>query len=370
MENLKNIIRDKFGSQYVGETLIWLSVFSLLTLSSSSYDLIRSAVLSSILTLGMIFVNYLCRFVIFPFLSKKVILLLLVSIALIALLSKGSSLTIEYISDYFSEKDVITEDSLLDIQLPSENRSFFEVEKKSENNRISLSSGWMSCLLYMGSYLYALILYFRRRTAEFEHNQNILVQEKTQMELNFLRSQINPHFLFNALNNIYSMIYTGDKRAADCLLSLSEMLRYVTYESKENQILLMGEVSYLENYIEFQRFSYENEIDVTFQKSIQNERMLIAPMLLQPLVENAFKYSGIGLEKGAYIRLKLETDEKNIFFSIENTVRKRKVEDKTKRGIGIGNVKKRLDLLYFKRYSLDIEESSDVYKLNLSISVS
>lgn len=164
------------------------------------------------------------------------------------------------------------------------------------------------------------------------------------------------------------MIYTGDKHAADCVLSLSEMLRYVTYESKENRILLSGEVVYLENYIEFQRYSYEEDINVTFEKNLKSEQIYIAPMLLQPFVENAFKYSGISQqEKDAFIHIKLDADNDKIVFYIENSIRKTKKEDKTKRGIGIENVKKRLDLLYLNNYSLNIDEDSAIYKLTLYI---
>ena len=165
------------------------------------------------------------------------------------------------------------------------------------------------------------------------------------------------------------MIYTGDQHAADSVLSLSEMLRYVTYESKESRILLSGEISYLENYIEFQKFSYEGEINVVFEKDILSDTILIAPMLFQPFVENAFKYSGIGQDKDAYIRISLSSDNYKLMFSIENSKKKISYSDKELKtnGIGIENVKKRLDLMYPNRHSLIIDDKGVSFRMNMSI---
>jgi sensor histidine kinase YesM len=261
----------------------------------------------------------------------------------------------------------------LDIQLPAETKPFFEEQEYSEtsgeNSRLYISSLWKTVILYFGSFLLSLITYYRKRTSEVEEQQALLMQDKVKMELNFLRSQINPHFLFNALNNIYSMIYTGDQHAADSVLSLSEMLRYVTYESKESRILLSGEISYLENYIEFQKFSYEGEINVVFEKDILSDTILIAPMLFQPFVENAFKYSGIGQDKDAYIRISLSSDNYKLMFSIENSKKKISYSDKELKtnGIGIENVKKRLDLMYPNRHSLIIDDKGVSFRMNMSI---
>ena len=138
--------------------------------------------------------------------------------------------------------------------------------------------------------------FYRQRSLAAEQVRNSLLQEKMQMELNFLRSQINPHFLFNAMNNLYSLVYMKDKNAPDAILSLSEMLRYVINCSKNNEILLEKEILYLENYIDFHRFSFENPLNITFEKYVESESIMIAPMLLQPFLENSFKYSGVGRE--------------------------------------------------------------------------
>lgn len=351
--------------------LFWMAIFVLLTISNASFDLILSVIISSVLTLGMMVVVVVSKKLLIPRLYKLFAVFLLVSIVFIALFARVSSVVLDEVTFSYIDRTGMKhqdEKSLLDIELPSETKSFFEEHNRMEQERLSLSSAWKAFILYVGAFVFSLMTFYRKRAEEIETQRTHLLQEKMQMELNFLRSQINPHFLFNALNNIYSMIYTGDKHAADCVLSLSEMLRYVTYESKENRILLSGEVVYLENYIEFQRYSYEEDINVTFEKNLKSEQIYIAPMLLQPFVENAFKYSGISQqEKDAFIHIKLDADNDKIVFYIENSIRKTKKEDKTKRGIGIENVKKRLDLLYLNNYSLNIDEDSAIYKLTLYI---
>lgn len=362
--------------QYSIEIFIWLAVFVMLTISNISVDLFLSMELSVILTIGMMIVFYTCRFLSIPYLykSSRFFIFFLLSILFIGGISwltsyLEDSLTSSYLTSLVDER----ERSLLDIQLPAETKPFFEEqgysETTSENSRLYISSLWKTVILYFGSFLLSLIMYYRKRTSEVEAQQALLMQDKVKMELNFLRSQINPHFLFNALNNIYSMIYTGDQHAADSVLSLSEMLRYVTYESKESRILLSGEVSYLENYIEFQKFSYEGEINVVFKKDILSDTILIAPMLFQPFVENAFKYSGIGQDKDAYIRISLSSDNTKLLFSIENSKKKTSYSDKELKnnGIGIENVKKRLDLMYPNRHSLVIDDKGASFRMNMSI---
>ncbi len=351
--------------------LFWIAVFVLLTISNASFDLILSVIISAILTIGMLIVVMVSKLLLIPRLYKWFALFLLTSILFLAIFARVSSFILDEVTISYIDKTGMKrqeEKSLLDIELPSETKSFFEERGMMEKERLSLSTSWKAFILYVGAFVFSLMTYYRKRAEEIETQKAHILQEKMQMELNFLRSQINPHFLFNALNNIYSMIYTGDKHAADCVLSLSEMLRYVTYESKENRILLSGEVVYLENYIEFQRYSYEEDINVTFEKNLKGEQIYIAPMLLQPFVENAFKYSGISQqEENAFIHIKLDADNDKIVFYIENSIRKTKKEDKTKKGIGIENVKKRLDLLYLNNYSLNIDEDSAIYKLTLCI---
>ncbi len=355
-----------FRSAWGAEVLFWLAVFVLLTISNAAFDLVLSVEQSAFLTLGMLSVSLVSHFLLLPRLYERTLLLLASSVALVALMAWGSSFALDALESHYFAADV-AEHSPLDIVLPSEEKRFFEEVDARGGSRISLTSGWKAFILYMCAFLFSLIMFYRRRTKEIEEQRSLLLQEKVRMELNFLRSQINPHFLFNALNNIYSMIYTGDAHAADCVLTLSEMLRYVTYESKEDRIPLSGEISYLENYIGFQRFSFEDNIDVSFEKQVEDDQIQIAPMLLQPFVENAFKHSGIGQKPGAFIHIRLVANHERLVFDIENSLKTKSADAKQKCGIGVQNVRKRLDLLYSNRFSLNLTEDSAVYKLNLAI---
>ncbi|MBO7506146.1 MAG: histidine kinase [Paludibacteraceae bacterium] len=351
------------------ETSVWIAVFSLLTFSNISYDLFLSLKLAALLTAGMFVVTLVNRVFLFPYFLMKnrmILFILLASILIASFTFIVYHFEDAVVSSHYTET-VFEDNALLDIRLPSESRAFFDDEEESTEARLFLSSKWKALILLAGAMMVSVMFQYRKHTEEIEEQRTSILQEKVQLELNFLRSQINPHFLFNALNNIYSMVYTGDKNAADSVLTLSEMLRYVTYGSKEKQIPLSGEINYLENYIEFQRYSHENDIDVTFVKEISPEEIFIAPMLLQPFVENAFKYSGIGLESNAYVRFHLKANAHELIFTVENSKRVVKREQKHIKGIGIENVKKRLDLMYSGKYSLDIDETDNNYNLKLTI---
>ncbi|MCQ2209544.1 MAG: histidine kinase [Paludibacteraceae bacterium] len=364
--NLKHI--TSLFRHYGIEALVWLAVFLLLTISNISYDLLLSVELSAILTFGMFIISIVCHYFLIPrfYKDSKYLIFISLSLLFVAGISWLSSYVLDSVStSYLASLAPENEQSLLDIQLPSETKPFFEEPIETEDSHIHLSSLWKSIILYVGSFFLSLLMYYRRKTEEIEEQQSLLRQENVRMELNFLRSQINPHFLFNALNNIYSMVYTGDSHAADSVISLSEMLRYVTYESKESRILLSGEISYLDNYIEFQRFSFEGDINVIFEKDIKSDMIYIAPMLFQPFVENSFKYSGIGIDKDAFIHISLTADVDDLSFQIINS-KKKMISENTKTGIGIENVRKRLELIYPGRYQLEFH-NTDVFKLNLHI---
>lgn len=358
-----------FWKRNIVELSVWAAVFTLLTFSNISFDLFLSLKLAALLTVGMFVVTLVNRVFLFPYFLMKnrmVLFILLASIIIASFTFLVYHLEDAAVSSHFTQT-VFDDNALLDIRLPSETRAFFEDEEETTEARLFLSSQWKALILLTGAMMVSVLLQYRKRAEEIEEQRTSILQEKVQLELNFLRSQINPHFLFNALNNIYSMVYTGDKNAADSVLTLSEMLRYVTYGSKEKQIPLSGEINYLENYIEFQRYSHENDINVTFEKEISQEEIFIAPMLLQPFVENAFKYSGIGIEEGAFVKFRLKADANVLVFQTENSKRVVKREQKHIKGIGIENVRQRLDLMYSGKYALNINESETEFKLDLTI---
>ncbi len=187
-------------------------------------------------------------------------------------------------------------------------------------------------------------------------------------ELNALKSQINPHFLFNALSNIYSIAYFGDKETPTKIGQLSRMLRYVLYECSADKVRLEQEINYLEEYIDFQKFKIKTEQHINFNHTECNQNIKIAPMILLPFVENAFKHSHSGVDKNAQIDIDIKTDNTHFIFIVENTksLKKQEIMVSSEGGIGLSNIHKRLDMIYGKNYTLDIE-NKDTFKIELKI---
>ncbi len=204
-----------------------------------------------------------------------------------------------------------------------------------------------------------------KRKAE---NEKQLKEEKLGTEIKLLKAQINPHFIFNALNNIYSLTYTKTETAPDSVLKLSEMLRYVFYDCSKDQVKLIGEVDYISNFIAFQQMKSEHEQKIQFDFTGIKKDLDISPMIFIPFIENAFKYSKIEEYIDAYVQIKISTNHNTLIFDIKNTV-PNQGKALAGNGLGIKNVKQRLNLLYPDKYDLQIEENESSYSINLKITV-
>jgi len=178
-------------------------------------------------------------------------------------------------------------------------------------------------------------------------------KEKLTGELQFLKSQINPHFLFNVLNNMYSLSLKKSDLLPDVILKLSGMMRYMLYESEDKQVLLTSEITYLDNYIDLQKLRLLNNLDISVMKEGNFENKYISPMLLIPFVENIFKH-GITHDSSSYIFIYIKLDGDTLIFKTDNPFTGHKAKDKAS-GIGIQNVRRRLELLYPRRHSLQTE---------------
>jgi two-component system, LytTR family, sensor kinase len=193
--------------------------------------------------------------------------------------------------------------------------------------------------------------------------------EHLKTELSFLRSQVSPHFMFNVLNNMVALARKKSDELEPSLIKLSSLLRYMLYETDEDKVLLEREVEYLQSYIDLQkqRFGRNIKINICFQQL--EGSYTIEPMLLIPFVENAFKH-GSGMITNAEIDISLVVKEGTLRFSVKNKFNDAVVEtrDKTS-GIGLTNVKRRLDLLYNKAYSLNIEKKDEWFTVLLEINL-
>lgn len=194
-----------------------------------------------------------------------------------------------------------------------------------------------------------------------------LVNQNLVNEMKFLKSQMNPHFLFNALNNIYSLSMLHSVKTPEMVLKLSAMLRYVLYESEDVKVKLGKEVDYIKNFIEFQRIKIEGIPNIHVDIDRADRMKLIEPMLLIPFVENSFKHSKIEDTENGWISMTLTTEDKHICFEVSNSVPKQKAAADKNSGIGIENVKRRLLYLYPDSHSIRINMDERQYQLKLKI---
>lgn len=214
--------------------------------------------------------------------------------------------------------------------------------------------------------LVAAKLFQKRKQAEHRNTQ--LEKEKITAELDYLKAQINPHFLFNAINNIYFLIKKDSTLAADMLLKFSELLRYQLYDCNTDTIAIDTEISYLHNFIELEKIRKEH-VEVKVTNNIQPPSFGIAPLLLIPFVENAFKYVAFGTgerEKGQ-IDIEMENEFPLFLFRVSNTYKPHQPTGKRPGGIGIENVRRRLNLLYPNAHKLEITATEDHFIVKLEI---
>jgi LytS/YehU family sensor histidine kinase len=195
-----------------------------------------------------------------------------------------------------------------------------------------------------------------------------LKREKKQVELLHLKSQVNPHFFFNLLNMLYGLVDQDPAKAQQVILQLSDMMRYSIYEGQNDLVTLGDEITYLENYMELHRMRYHKQIDIRFEVDVEDRTVQLMPLLFIILVENAFKHGVEKLRKDAFVQIRLKASRKHIDFSIENNFDVEQVSEKT--GIGLTNLKQRLELAYFDRHELEIDSPhADIYRIRLSLSL-
>lgn len=192
-------------------------------------------------------------------------------------------------------------------------------------------------------------------------------KEKLSIELNSLKAQVNPHFLFNSLNSIYSLALAKSEQTAETVLELSNLLRYMLYEVSEEKVEIQKEVEMIENYIELQKLRADDSTEVKYEIKGDLNETKVAPLLFFPLIENAFKHGVKGVSESAFIHLVLNV-QGGIEFSIVNN--KGQVDDMEKGkfgGIGLENVRRRLELIYPDAHEFEVIETEDVFEVKLKL---
>lgn len=208
---------------------------------------------------------------------------------------------------------------------------------------------------------------------QLQMNREIL-EEKLKAELNYLKAQIHPHFLFNTLNNLYSLTLARSDLAPNVVLKLSALMRYMVNDCREEKIPLEKEVQYLMSYIELEKIRFDQRLEISFNIHNEIKGPVITPLILLPFIENSFKH-GPSLDTGkAWITVDLMIKEGTLFFKVENSRTPEPDNDILKagssNGFGLKNVERRLDLLYPGRYSLEKKDDPEYYGIDLKLNLS
>ncbi|MBP5716537.1 MAG: histidine kinase [Bacteroidales bacterium] len=236
--------------------------------------------------------------------------------------------------------------------------------KRGENQQIYLQAKYIFLLLStMAVTTVSWLLDERKRLNRMQR------EHRARLELKYLRAQINPHFLFNALNCIYALTLSQDEKAPEAVMKLSEMLRYVNDDCHADKVTLQKEISYVRNYIDFQLIRMERQPDITFDCVVADVSAPIPPMIFQPMVENCFKHSQIGNHPDGFIHITLRQDERGLTFVAENSkpTLPQLSEDHERTGIGLQNVEQRLHLMYGENATLTTQETDTNYRIEVCI---
>lgn len=201
---------------------------------------------------------------------------------------------------------------------------------------------------------------------DLESKQKQLQNEKLAAELNFLKAQINPHFLFNTLHNLNYLVYAKSDIATEVIIKLSNIMRYMIYDASKPSVPLNKELDYLNDYIHLESIRLTHGFDLQFDKQGDYSQVEIAPLLLITLLENAFKHGVRDKDKNSWIKMKLRVDAQMIYYEVSNQIL---ATDPTKlrSGFGLDNLRKRLELSYPDRHRLEILQDAHIYQVQLTL---
>ena len=211
-----------------------------------------------------------------------------------------------------------------------------------------------------------IIVYLVRKNQIESERRKELERLQISTELSYLKAQINPHFFFNTLNNIYALTSFDVEASRTAILKLSSMMRYVIYEGRSKFASLANEISFIENYIELMKLRLSSKVTVAFNKPSQPGDSNIAPMILLPFVENAFKH-GVSSTNPTEILISIETKAKSLDFFVRNKIVAKPQLSNDEHGIGIANTKRRLELMYPGSHELKIEDKDDTFTVSLHV---
>ena len=254
---------------------------------------------------------------------------------------------------------------------------FFEDALNAENpNRLKYKQGHRRHQLYPftgGTAVFFLVFTVStcikviQQWLSAEQRQKLIETEKLNTELSFLKSQINPHFLFNTLNNIYSLAVVKSDATAAAVMKLSAIMRYVLSDTKQHLVPLEKEIEFIQHYIDLQKFRLTDKIKINFKVTGEQAGKQIAPLIFMPFVENAFKY-GISAREDSEINISIDIRQQVIEFESDNRILSTETDTDKNNSIGLKNTRRRLEILYADKHSLDIIRKDGHFYVHLKIS--
>jgi len=235
-------------------------------------------------------------------------------------------------------------------------------------NPFHINNGQVSLAIMLLSLPIILIVHWHKKSNQFV----ALEKEQSETELELLKQQINPHFLFNTLNNLYSLCLTNSEEAPEVVLQLSDLMRYVVYQGKKKLVPIMDEIGYIQDYISLQSIRQNKSMKLDIELQVENERLEIAPLLLVILIENAFKHGIEPSSEASYLNIKLTINNSQLTFICHNSVKEleRSNEKTIRSGIGLDNLKQRLSLIYPDKHNLKLNFNGNSYIAELTIDLS
>ena len=225
--------------------------------------------------------------------------------------------------------------------------------------------------LFQLQLVHLFLLYGLREKFHQEKQMNQVQLEKITTEINYLKAQINPHFLFNTLNNLYGMSLQKSDKTPEVILKLSKMMDYMLYDTDDAKVYLVKDIENLENYIALEKIRQGNNAYIKYNREGEADEQKIVPLLFLPLVENGFKHGVNELIKGAFLEIRLHISANSVTLMVKNNYKVKNgtgVEQRT--GIGLTNLKRRLDLFYPGKHLLTVNQSDSTYEAQLTIHLS
>ena len=333
--------------------IVWICFFSLpIGMSFSQLGKIDPNFLprAIINPLVLVYVNYL---ILVPKLLLKKRLLLYIVVSILFILAFNFIITEYFFPAPFKR--------FLEL---SDTMPFTEKERMVPIQQLPYAMSFIfSLAFYLLGGILALVKDFYRKD---QVNQEIKVQSK-ETELQFLRAQLNPHFLFNSLNSIYSLVRNKSQEAPEAVITLSELMRYMLYEAREEMVPISKEINYIKNFMELQRFRLQDSSGLHLKIVGEYQDKRIPPLLLIPFVENAFKY-GTDFNGKTDVSIKMEIIEDDFFFEVKNKIGNHR-KDKINSGIGLSNIENRLRLIYPENHMLRINKNDGIYSVQLELNL-